>query len=80
MIDVKASIGDRVDFDPRSMPLDKTLDVGWTIDTTANKLHCEFEDQRMQGEQIPSRSDWPFLALWLSSAAGILSIAVWALI
>jgi|SRR4029434_858226 hypothetical protein len=75
----KFSFDDHVSFDARSMQLEIPLIVNSTTNTATDKLHSEFEDHRVQDEQNTLQMDWLFLTFWTSYAAGIVSIAVWAL-
>ena len=75
----KLSFDDHVSFDARSMQLEIPLIVNSTTNTATDKLHSEFEDHRVQDEQNTLQMDWLFLTFWTSYAAGIVSIAVWAL-
>ena len=75
----KFSFDDQVSFDARSIQLEIPLNVSSTSDTVTDTLHGEFEDDRVHDEQHTPQIDWPFLSFWTSYAAGIVSIAVWAL-
>jgi hypothetical protein len=75
----KLSVGERAGFHPRSMQPDLPFDDGRTTKKAADKLRRGFNDRRPQGERIPPRADWLFITFWISYAAGILCIAVWAL-
>jgi hypothetical protein len=75
----KFSFDEHVSFDARSMQLEIPLNVNSTTNTATDKLHSEFEDHRVQDEQNTPQMDWLFLTFWTSYAAGIASIAVWAL-
>jgi hypothetical protein len=75
----KFSFDDHVSFDARWMQLEIPLLVSSTTSTATVKLRNEFEDHRVQDEQIAPQIDWLFLTFWTSYAAGIVFIAVWAL-
>ena len=75
----KFSFDDQVGFDARWMQLEIPLHVSSTTSTATDKLHSEFEDHRVQDEQNTPQINWLFLTFWTSYAAGIASIAVWAL-
>jgi hypothetical protein len=75
----KFSFDDHVSFDARSMQLEIPLSVSSTSSIATDKLHREFEDQRVQDEQNTPRIYWPFLIFLVSYAALIVSIGVWAL-
>jgi hypothetical protein len=80
MIDLaKLSFDNQVSFEARMMQLELPLHVSSTPSTATGELHSEFEDYRVQDERNTSQIDWPFLTFWTSYAAGIASIAVWAL-
>jgi hypothetical protein len=72
------SFDDQVSFDARSIQLETPLNVSSATDTATDTLHGEFEDHRANEHHRP-RIDWLFLTFWTSYAAGIVSIAVWAL-
>jgi hypothetical protein len=75
----KCSFDDHVSFDARWMQLEIPLNVNSITNTATDKPHSEFEDHRAQDERNTPQTDWPFLAFWVSYAAGIVFIAVWAL-
>lgn len=75
----KFSFDDQVSFDARWIQLEIPLNVSSTTNPSTDKLHTQFEDHRIQdGRNIP-QTDWPFLTFWVSYAAAIVFIAVWAL-
>ena len=75
----KFSFKDQVSFDARLMQLEIPLNISSTTNTATDKLHSEFEDPWVQDEQNTPQINWLFLTFWTSYAAGIVSIAVWAL-
>ena len=75
----KFSFDDHVSFDARSMQLKIPLNVNSTTNSATDKPHSEFEDHRAQDERNTPQTDLPFLTFWVSYAAGIVFIAVWAL-
>jgi hypothetical protein len=75
----KFSSDDQVTFGARSIQLEIPVNVSSTTNTATDTLHSEFEDHRVQDERHTPQIDWLFLTFWTSYAAGIVSIAVWAL-
>jgi hypothetical protein len=70
----------QVSFHTPSMRLQIPLDASSTINTATDKLLSEFEDHRVHGEKTGRpRVDWLLVTFWSSYAAGIGSIAIWAL-
>lgn len=74
----KFSFDDHVSFDARSIQLEIPLLVSSPTSTATVKLHSEFEDHRVQDEQITPQIDWLYLTFWTSYAA-VIVFAVWAL-
>ena len=75
----KFSFHDHVSFDARWMQLEIPLNINSTTNPATDKPHSEFEDHRAQDERNTPQTDWPVLTSWVSYAAGIVFIAVWAL-
>lgn len=73
------SFDEPVSLDARWMKLEIPPNVSLIANTAADELLIEFEDHRLHDERNTSRTNWSFLTFWVSCAAGIVSIAVWAL-
>jgi hypothetical protein len=75
----KFSFDDHVSLDARWMKLEIPPNVSSITNIAADKDHIEFEDHRVRDERNTAQTNWRFLTFWVSSAAGIVLIAVWAL-